>query len=377
MIKVLHLLGRVSVRNGDFGVVFNYYKHIDRNKVQFDFGYLHETDIDNKQEIENLGGTSFKLTCPSLVRGAKDFKRELRDILNKKEYDIIHLHMPTFHKFVKQVIKDKNVKLIIHSHNIKLSTNKIKVIRNRILLLNVNKKVDARFACSREAGNVVFGRRFLKQDTDCILKNAIDLERFSYKKELRETIRENLKLDSDITTICNVARFNKQKNYEFLIDIFSSMYSVNKKLKLFLFGDGELLELIKDKVKSLNLEEQVVFMGLKKDVNEYLSAMDIFVFPSHFEGLGLSLVEAQANGLICYASTGCPLESKITDNVYYLDLKIGAQQWGEYIQNNLNQNIKRTENVIITNVDYDIDKSAKNLLAKYEQIVNGKIDINE
>ena len=222
MIKVLQLLPSINIGCGDFGVIFNYYRSIDKSKIQFDFGYINDVRETEKREIEFLGGKIFKLNVPSLKYGAKKFIEDLKDILKNNQYDIIHLNMPTFHRFVKKAIKGLNIKLIVHAHATKLAETKVKSLRNRILKMGINKKVDYRFACSIQAGQKWFGKDFSKKSKDIFLKNAINFSKFKFDSKVREEVRADLGLQDDENAICHIGRFVNVK-IDFPIEIFRQL----------------------------------------------------------------------------------------------------------------------------------------------------------
>lgn len=194
------------------------------------------------------------------------------------------------------------------------------------------------FACSENAGRWLFGNKTFNQNKVKIIHNAIETERFKYNENIRNSIRKELHIE-DKFVLGHVGRFVKQKNHDFLIDIFYEVYKKNKDSILLLIGDGPLEEKIKNKVKKLKLEEVVYFLGVKNNVNEFMQAMDVLVFPSLYEGLGMVTVEAQCAALKVICSSEVPKEIKICENVKFLDFNDLAK----WINNILDKNNERID----------------------------------
>jgi len=367
--KVLQIVPTVSLSRGDFMVVMNYYRNMDKSSIVFDFAMLYESKDNVNEEIKALNGNIFKLPCPSILKGAKQFKKELNNILSKNDYDIIHLHMPTFQGFVKSVIKNKNIKLVIHSHSTKLAHNFLRSIRNRLLICGINKNVDGRLACTELAGKNLFGKGFLKRNNDKILTNAINLKDFQFDEKMRIRIRRLLGLNSNDIVVCNVGRFVNGKNHERLIDIFNILQRKQFNLKLCLIGDGCLKDKIVKKIRMLKLENKVILLGNRNDVNQVLQGMDIFVFPSSFEGLGIVLIEAQAAGLLCFASEGCPKDVEVTKNIFRIPLSKSDEYWANLILSKSNKEWNKNTIAEITQNNYNIVDEANKLLDIYKSLI--------
>ena len=218
------------------------------------------------------------------------------------------------------------------------------------------------FACSEIAGKWLFGKNIVKSSKFKIIHNAVDYEKFKYNEEERNKIRDDLKIANNDIVIGHVGRFTNQKNHEFLIDVFYEMHKINKHYKLLLIGTGILEENIKAKVEKLKLSEYVIFLGFKNDVYRYMNAMDIFAFPSLYEGLGLGLVEAQANGIPCFATKDTiPSEVKINNNFEFIELDI--EKWKEKI---LKTNVVRIDSKKnIKEANYFIEDVVNQLMEFY------------
>ena len=233
-------------------------------------------------------------------------------------------------------------------------------------LLRVFSKVYATdyMCCSEHAGRWLFGDKEYDKGNVYLLNNAIDIEKFKYDERLRANKREELGIDDDTLVIGHIGRFVEQKNHRFLIDIFNEIHQKNKNSILLLVGQGPLMKEIKEKVEKLNLSRCVKFLGQRNDANQLYNAMDVFLFLSLYEGLGMVLIEAQANGLPCLASSEVPQTAKITNIIDFIDLKEDKNIWVEKI---LNTHSSRRLDFFqkAVNGKYDIHCEAKKLEDKY------------
>ncbi|MFR1316468.1 MAG: glycosyltransferase [Clostridium perfringens] len=250
------------------------------------------------------------------------------------------------------------------NHATKYSDNKIKTIRNKILCFNLKKNVDIFFACSKAAGKFLYGKKAFYENRVFVINNAIEIDKFKYNENIRNKVRKELNLE-DKFVIGNIGRFAKQKNHKFLIDIF---YEVKKKKEnafLLLIGEGDLRESIEKKLEKLNLRNSVLFLSSRKDVNEILQGMDVFVLPSLYEGLPVSVIEAQTSGLPCIIS------NKVTDEVNIIDCKFlsitNAKVWCKYILKS-EDHLRVDTNESITKAGYDIKYEALKIQNIYEKL---------
>jgi len=330
-IRILHF----PIRNSNGGVTRNamkYWKYIDHNKFQFGFATC-SSQLDFEQDIIEQGCKVHYISCYA-EENPEQFKSELRDIL-LGEYDAIHINTNWWKSFyAEQVAKETGIKLIlVHARNTFVDVNDA-VQREKAIVEHekhkalVSEEMATYFlACSNEAADFLFGSQIPREKIK-IFHNALDIDRYTYDGEKREAVRSKLNMANKFV-IGNVGRLSYQKNHEFLIDIF---YEVQKKVDnavLMLIGEGELESKIREKAYKYGIMEKVLFLGMKNNVEDYLQAMDIFVFPTRFEGLPNALVEAQASGLKCLCSTNVTKEVKLTNNVIFLDLE--KEKWVDSI----------------------------------------------
>lgn len=353
-IRVLHVVTHMN-RGGLETMIMNYYRHIDRNKVQFDFLTHRDGEKDYDGEIEKYGGRIYHL--PLLNPFSKNYLNQLDQFFDQhREYKIVHSHLDCMSAYPLKAAKKYGVPVrIAHSH----TTSQKKDIKYWIKLYSkrmIPKYATDLFACSENAGRWMFGKeKFI------VIKNAIDTKKYIYNEDIARIKRKELGV-SDRFVIGHVGSFNYPKNHEFLVDVFSEVHKKNNSSILLLVGMGELEEKIKDKVHKLNLDSDVIFLGVRSDIPDILQAMDVFVFPSMYEGLPVALVEAQASGLPCIVSDRVTEEIAITKEVLYLSLDERKQKWADII---LSQNLKRkNEYERIKKTNFDIDANAR-WLEKY------------
>lgn len=291
-IKVLMLITTSFVPYGGLTTVaMNYYRNIDHSMFQVDFASTNDCLQKLSEELTKSGSRYFKL--PSRMRSPLLYMRKLYDISGK--YDIVHIHGNSA-TTVLELLPAKLAgvkKRIVHIHN----TKSDHPIAHTLLYPLMKYLMTDAVACSNAAGEWIF-----KNGNYNVLNNAIDLSKYSYNDVTRTQIRLEYGIDPDSFVIGHVGKFVEQKNHLFLIDVFSKVIEKNKNAKLMLVGDGPMRNNIEEKIKERKLNTQVVLCGMQENASKFLSAMDIVVFPSLWEGLPLSLLEAQANGLLCVAS---------------------------------------------------------------------------
>ncbi|WP_066335080.1 glycosyltransferase family 1 protein [Metabacillus litoralis] len=338
-------------RGGLETMLMNYYRQINRTKIQFDFMVHREERGHYDDEIESLGGKIYRM--PQIRPGnyRKYFNR-LNDFFSEhKEFKVVHSHNNENSSFVLRAAKRFGVPCrIAHSHLSDLGID-IK-LPFRLYARNVMKDNPTEyFACSKNAGRWLFGE---KKEVK-VLNNAVSIDDFKYNEQLRRKIRKELNI-SDQLVIGHIGRFNKQKNHEFLIDIFNSVIDKKSDALLLLVGDGHLRPEIERKVEKLGLSSQVKFLGVREDIPHLMQAIDLFLFPSLFEGLPVVLVEAQAAGLNCIVSDSITKEADITGRLQYFSLEDTADIWAEVI---INMSIEHADTShMLQNNGYDTKKMA-------------------
>jgi glycosyltransferase involved in cell wall biosynthesis len=339
-------------RAGQETFIMNMYRHIDRTKIQFDFIVHTEEKCDYDDEITGLGGRIYRV--PTKKQNLFKNLNEIRKIVRDGKYKIVHRH--TEHAMILVDLLAAKCggadTLITHSHSTStkhsLSHIMLRPLLNRITTLKI--------ACSKPAGIWLFGRHsgFLT------INNAIDAKAYSYNKTIRYELRRELGLD-DKLVLGHIGRFTYAKNHEFLLEIFCEVLKINDQAVLMLIGDGELRKSIEKKALNLKVKEKIMFTGIIGNVNEYLQAIDVFVFPSIYEGLGIVAIEAQASGIPCIVSETLPEEISVTDLVSFLSLKESPKVWADKIIEAVQKNVRRDTYNDISNANYDIVDNARQL----------------
>ena len=362
-LRVAQIIGK-WVGGGVESVVMNYYRYIDKTKIQFDFFIDEDSTMEPPvEEIENLGGKVYKI--PSYTRIIK-YHKELKKLLKENNYKIVHSHVNTLSVFPLFAAKCAKVPVrIAHSHSI--SSNK-ELKRNLIKqILRPFSKVFATdyMCCGELAGKWMFGNRTYDKGKVYLLNNAINLEKFKYDEKTRNILRKKMKIDNSTKVIGHVGRFVKTKNHEFLINIFKEFKKQEKDTKLLLVGTGPLISKIQKIVDDMNLHDDIIFLGQRNDVNELYQVMDVFVLPSLYEGFPVVGVEAQVSGLLCYFSNTMTKKIKISQESKILPLECDAKFWANQIVNDIRK-INRNSNLNLFKTNgFDINKEAKKLTQKY------------
>ena len=345
-IKVLHIIDGLN-NGGAESYIKNSYQYIDKNRIQFDF--LTKGISQNQMLLKELKEHQSHIYKVSSYpqHPLKNALEVYRFLTRHPEYQIVHIHANSFVYITPLLLAylKKKPCIIWHSHNTK--TGKFPAAKwlhyiNRLLFADLPTQ---RFACSAVAGEWMFGKKSFH-----IINNGIDLQSFAYQDSVRKRLQNEFQLDQQLV-IGHIGRFVTQKNHRFLIDIFYALYNIYPASKLILIGDGPLKEQILTYVKKLGIQNQVLFMGTRNDVNDLLNVMDIFVFPSLFEGLPITLIEAQANDLPCIISENISDEVCLTKCVRKMSLDASPEQWAQTLLSIYKQNYIRSQKPIQTLAD--------------------------
>ena len=353
--RVAQVMGKMS-GGGVESVVMNYYRAIDRNAVQFDFIIDSDSTIVPKQEILRLGGRVFMVPpCRYLV----SYRKELRELIEKERWSILHSHINALSVFPLQIAKAMKVPVrIAHSHSTAGKGEPVRNIAKYCLRIFSNKYPTYKMACSGFAGEWLFGSHAEFE----ILYNAIELNKFAYNAPKRIEVREELGLSSDQFVLGHVGRFMTQKNHGCIVDVFASLVKVRDNSVLVFVGDGKLRSSIEDMVAERGLKDKVIFLGQRWDVERLYQAFDVFLLPSLYEGLGLTAIEAQMAGLPCYLSDRVPREADVTKSSRFLPIdNLGI--WSSALASAP----LKTRNVVNYSdfSSYDLASSADRLLRTY------------
>ena len=361
-IRILHIVGIMNM-GGLENLIMNIYRNIDRDKIQFDFLVTREEKGLFDDEIKSLGGKIYNIPHMSNIGYSKYTKTLYNFFINNPQYKIVHCHRDALSSIYLKQAKKANIPIrIAHSHNIRLAETKnikgmlMSVVKKCCMPFTVKNSTDY-FACSKEAGEWLFGKN--TDEKFEIIKNGVDTKKYIYDKEDFTIVRNKLNVSEETLLIGHVGRFDIQKNHNFLINMVNELNKDIDDFKLCLVGEGPLKIEIKKKLERIGLEDKVLFLGIRNDVNELMKAFDIFVFPSLFEGLGIVLIEAQATGLKCIVSDQVPKEADMqVDLLEYLTIQ-DTSIWIDRIK------------YIYSN----IQKIRKNRFSNYEKIKSNGYDI--
>ena len=327
-IRVLNMF-TIMDRGGAETMVMNYYRHIDRTKVQFDFLVHREQRGAYDDEIERMGGRIYRM-CPVYPQNFSRYKRDLRTFFRAHpEYKIIHSHMSELGYFAFREAERQGVPVrICHAHNAPHGFD-AKMIMRTYFKKRMMPYLTHLFMCGEESGKWLYGEK--NKSRFIMLNNAIDAAVYSFDASKREEMRRQLDLTDELV-IGHVGRFNPQKNHPFLLDIFAALLKKEPNAALLLVGGGADMPKIQAKAQELGIAERVRFLSVRSDVADLMQTMDVFAFPSLYEGLPVTMVEAQASGLPCIISDKVPPECILTDGlVNIMPLSVSPEVWAEKI----------------------------------------------
>ncbi len=360
-IRVLQVF-TIMNRGGAESMIMNYYRQIDRDKVQFDFLVHRKEKAAFDDEIHALGGKIYRLDPISPFFPGKYYD-SLRNFFNEhKDYAIIHSHLNTFSSFPLKIAKEFNIPCrIAHAHiaiddvNISsLSKEGIKETLKKLVKLRLKRRVKNHtthlFSCGEKAGKWLFGERSSFE----MMNNAIDTKQFEYNSTTSTTYKKELSISENTLVLGHVGRFASQKNHSFLIDVFASVLKQKENCVLILVGDGPLKEEIERKAKNLGIQNKVKFLGVRAEIPQLLQMFDIFVFPSFYEGLPVTLIEAQAAGIKVLASDTITTEVHLTKDIEFISINKpeDADVWATKIQKtDISKKGQNTDKIIKANYD--------------------------
>lgn len=362
MIRILHLPGSVSLKDGRMHVIMNIYRHIDRSKVQFDFLAADLNDPSFVPEILALGGKVY-LVPESKKNSFFILSKKLKEVLKNNNYTIIHYHATSLWASTLFSLKKYNIKkVIIHSHAPVYSDSRIKSIRNFIISIPMFFSGTNFIAVTRDAGKI-----FLHKKNFDVIPNSIDIDRFQYSDIIRRETRKSLGIDDRNIVIGNVGRISKQKNQLFLLDVFNEVIknqNVGQWVLLLIGQDDQKNKLFK-KIEALGLKDRVIILSTQPDIERYYSVMDLFCFPSTYEGFGMAALEAQSTGLSVILSDVIPEEVKL-ENTVQLSLNDPLEKWAQEVIKAVSMKTARSKGrAIVENAHFDSKNVAEKWLNVY------------
>ena len=360
-IRVAQIVGKMN-GGGVEAVVLNYFRHIDRSKVQFDFLIDSDSTLVPRVEIESLGGRVFEI---SPYQHVIEYQRELQRLFKQEGWKIVHSHINALSVFPLRAAKRAGVPVrIAHSHSTSGKGEHAKNALKAVLKTQANRYPTNKVACSEFAGKWLFGR----DASFSVINNAIDMRQFSPSSDSRIHVRKQLGIAEDTFLIGHVGRFVEQKNHDFLLAVFREVLSREPNSMLALVGEGPLLEHVKQLSIDLGISNSVLFLGIRSDVASLYQAFDVFCLPSLYEGFPVVGVECQASGTPILASDAITPEIKLTSLMEFEQLSSSPQKWSEHLisMRKLNDDPNDSESLKA----FDVSAASKRLEDYYSHCLN-------
>ncbi len=368
--KVLHITSGLD-SGGVAALLYEYYTHMESSDIHFDF-VVHDTEQMKgrkgrvEQKFEAMGCRIYHVPPKK-----KHLFRNLKivsDAISEGKYDVVHVHNEETSALYTLLAMMRKVPVrIVHAHYAYKEAGVLRKAYNSVMRVLIKISANKWFACSKDAGVALFGKKALSDKRFAVLHNAIDIKRFGYKPEVRIQLRESLGIAESCRVITDVGRLTYQKNPELAVEIFSEFHKLCPDSRFLMVGIGELQKSIEDKIAEFGLRQSVTMLGLRDDVPDILSASDAFLLPTRFEGLGIVYVEAQASGLPTFATDETvPHEVCASEYIHFISEKESPSFWAEQIALSLESTEKReTPYVSLRENGYDIQQEAERLCQLY------------
>lgn len=368
MKKVLHYVGCMH-RGGMEMFIMNLFRHIDRTELMFDFA-IHGSEVgDFQEEIRELGGKWYFF--PKMRKNPMKYRKAWRSFwrAHAGEYCAFHFHTNSLANVIalEEAARAGVPIRIIHSHSSMADRGRLQWLNDFLHGLHqkkIPKLATHLFACSDKAAAWLFGDMQHNSLPVTQINNGINIEKFRYNEMDREQIRKTMALDG-LKVVGHVGAFLPVKNHKFIVDVIEKAYEMDASIRCVFIGQGSLYEEIKDLVAAKKLEDVILFLGVQNNVHQWLSAMDVFIMPSLYEGLPVSLIEVQANGLPAMVSDTITDSLKLQNNIYYKALSDGPAAWAKEIIKVIDQNCREYNSNCVSEGGFDIKETTE----IYESII--------
>lgn len=381
-VRVLHVLGNTNL-GGAESRIMDLYRHTDRNRVQFDFLVHSGEEGFFEKEIRELGGRIFRV--PRFrIYNYFSYRKALKEFFQKHhEFALVQGHMTSTAAIYLPIAKKAGVKkTAAHARSAGVDKG-LKGTMTRFLRRNLADKADYLFTCSELAGISVYGEKAVREGKTIFIPNAIDCAGFTFDPEKRKKMREELGL-ADALIIGHVGRFHYAKNHEYLLRVFAELCRMSagaggstaetgadQKYHLILLGEGPLMEDTRKLAEELGVADKVHFLGNHKNIADYYQAMDYFVYPSRYEGMPGTIVEAQASGLPCLMSDTICREVIATELVETMSIEEEPKAWAEVLQQRIDALVSKQENrekyaAKMAAAGFDVQAQAERMMRFYE-----------
>lgn len=368
MRRVLHIMGGLN-RGGLETFAMNIYRAMDKNEIQFDFLLTQLPEGDYVEEAKSMGANIY--TLPARYKGYKAYHHALDNFFkNHHDYLAIHAHISSLTSIDSAYYAKKyNIPVrILHAHNSSIQKSLrfywLHTFLHYLNKPNVHSWATHYLGCSDKALDWMYKYTGVRSKA-IMVNNCIDTRKFIFNKNVRIDVRAEFGLDANAFIIGHVGRFVPVKNQSFLVNILVEMKKICPNAKLMLVGDGDLREQVAKEAEDRGVEHDILFTGRRSDVNRLLQAMDVFVMPSLFEGLPVSLVEAQAAGLPIVASDTISLDSDLTGTILFKSIKLKSNSWASDILQWVNRIGRPNNTESIINNGFDSSETVKRLISLY------------
>lgn len=371
--RILFFMDGVGNAGGIQEMVINWVKHFCKDEFIVDILSYNTGKQDNYIErFEEISGKVYIID--TFTKGRKFFRslKQTKEFFDNNKYDIVHAHASSKAFFVLREAKRHNIKIrILHSHCTQFINKSLISKFIGYALKPFATRVSTHYmACSHEAGYFLFGKKRMDKK-GIIIPNGIELSKFSYNPEISNQKKLELHLKNEII-IGNVGRFRPQKNHIKLLNVFKVLHSIEPNSKLVLVGNGELMEMVKNKIKEYNLTDSVLLLGFRSDVNDIVQTFDVLVMPSFFEGLPVTSIEAQAVGVPCVFSENISKDAAVIPNCHFVSLHQNDEVWAKVIlEVSKHQKTTNSREIMYTK-GFDICQSSLMLTNYYKVFLNGK-----
>lgn len=368
-INILMVLGNTG-RGGAQTFAMNVLRMIDREKYQVDFAVNEIKDNGYTQEICELGSKIYQIP---FFKGYNwiSYIKAWRKLLSENRYDIVHGHVSSSASIYLKEAKRHGCKTIAHSHSAGYRGNGLEQQIKKVFTIGAKGQADYWFACSKPAAERLFGRDYYKYENYYDIPNAIIADNYLFNKEARSRIRNKLGVGDEQKLYGHVGSFTAPKNHDFLLEVFSKIAATDSGTSMVLCGEGERNDEIQEKSRILGLSDKIILAGNVGNVNEYMMAMDIMIFPSLFEGFPITVLEAQATGLPIVLSDTITSEVFLTDCAYPMPLQKGAEEWASKCMEVRNAN-RKEQNTVIASSKYNMKKCVQLLEGLYYEMAGEK-----
>lgn len=372
-IKVLQVVSALNA-GGVESLLYSYYTNFDKDKIQFDFVIFGESVGTFGKKFQKLGSKIYKVPYMKDKGLLYLLVKLFKVIYKNRDYDVIHVHRNLKSGIILFFAFILGIKVrIVHSHNYSPNESMLDKLKKWLLSIPISLFGTNKFACGRDASRWLYGNRAYEHGETYVMNNAINLEKYNYDEKKRIKMRESLGVN-DKFVIGHIGRFSYQKNQLFLIEIFHEIYKNKPNACLFLIGNAEdeqIYSSIVEKIYKYNLQDAVKLFGAREDIPELMQAIDIFVFPSNYEGLPVVGIETQAAGLMTISSDKITEEVAITNYWKFMSLRNPAKQWAKKImeyENGYDRFVTINE---LTDAGFNIKKEAKKLEDFYKNTICG------